>query len=453
MGNVHDRLRKDCHNGLCANEEAEEFFLSKDLLLNLLMILTPILVYQVLLLDRLSSKRPQLEQWLLGLLYGTACVLCMVFPITAGIGFLWDLRWVPFLTAVLYGGWRSGLMAAVLLLSYRLYIGGGLAFVTVVLVAVIVFGGTLWIRKKFHTYNRTQKVLCSMGLSMASFFVMMGSIWYVFDVRDEVSFLTQRDPCFYATYGGLYVFSMAFSVLMIENLMDSARMREEIRKSEKLSIISELAASIAHEVRNPLTVVRGFIQLAQSTMEETNRRYMTTAIAELDRAEFIISDYLNFAKPELDHLERVNVGVEVQNMANFMTSYATMQNVELVTRVEGPLYVFADKAKLKQVIINLVKNSIEAIRHAGRVEVYARRSGDRVLITVSDNGEGMTSAQLERLGKPFYSTKDKGTGLGLMVTFRIVEAMQGTLTFESQKGRGTQATISVSAVDMLQEET
>ncbi|PWK09028.1 two-component system sporulation sensor kinase B [Tumebacillus permanentifrigoris] len=434
-------------------KKMEELLLSRDLLLNLLLILTPIFVYQVLLLDRLSSKRPRLEQWLLGLLYGIACVLCMVFPITAGKDFLWDLRWVPFIISVLYGGWRSGVLAMLLLLGFRLYIGGGLAFYMTVIIAVSAFAGTLWIRKRYMAYNRTQKVFCSLGLTMATFLVMMALIWYVFDARSDVSFLIGQGSCFYSAYAGVYVFSMAFSVLLIENLMESARMREEIRKSEKLSIISELAASIAHEIRTPLTVVRGFIQLAQSSMAETNQSYMATAIAELDRAEFIISDYLNFAKPELDHLERVNVGEEVRNMANFMTSFATMQGVELVTDVQETLYVFADKVKLKQVIINLVKNSIEAIRHGGRVEVQARRSGDRVLITVTDTGEGMTSVQLERLGKPFYSTKDKGIGLGLMVTFRIVEAMQGTLTFESQKGRGTKATISVNAVAMHKEET
>nr|WP_236588065.1 HAMP domain-containing sensor histidine kinase [Tumebacillus amylolyticus] len=394
-------------------------------------------------MERVSTKKPHLDQWLIGLLYGIACDLCMVFPIAFGEDFLWDLRWVPFLIAVLYGGWRSGLVAALLLLGYRLYLGGGISFYSVVVCLLIVFTCTMLIRRRYLSYNRSQKVLCSLGLSLTTFLFMMASIWYVFDAKSQVEYLVGRGCAFYWMYAGLYMFAMTFSVLLIENLMESARMREEIRKSEKLNIISDLAASIAHEVRNPLTVVRGFIQLAQSTMDEDNRRYMRTAISELDRAEFIISDYLNFAKPELEHLERVNIAVEVRNIVTFMTSYATMQAVELTLDVEDTLYVFVDKVKFKQVIINLVKNSVEAIRQGGRIEVRAHRNGDCVQVTVIDNGEGMTAEQVERLGKPFYSTKEKGTGLGLMVTFRIVEAMSGTLTFESEKGRGTQATITV----------
>ncbi|WP_052035846.1 sensor histidine kinase [Tumebacillus flagellatus] len=417
--------------------------MSKDLLLNLLLILTPIFAYHVLLMDRIASKSPRLDPWLFGLVYGVASDLCMLFPIAFGEDFLWDLRWVPYLIAVLYGGWRSGVSATVLLLGYRLYVGGGIAFYAVVACAVVVFACAMWFRKRYVTYSMSQKVIGSIGLSIVTFLIMMASIWYVFDARDSVEYLIRRGYLFYWMYAGLYVFAMTFSVLLIESLMENFRMREEIRKSEKLNIISDLAASIAHEVRNPLTVVRGFIQLSQSSMDEVNKGYMRTAIAELDRAEFIISDYLNFAKPEFEHLEHVDVGHEIQQIVSFMTSFATMQAVELRFDAQESLFVFADKVKLKQVIINLVKNSVEAIRHGGYVEVRALRDRDRVRIHVIDDGEGMTPAQTERLGKPFYSTKEKGTGLGLMVTFRIVEAMQGTLTFHSEKGRGTKATISI----------
>jgi two-component system, sporulation sensor kinase B len=236
-------------------------------------------------------------------------------------------------------------------------------------------------------------------------------------------------------------------VYLTEYLNENALLRTEMQKSEKLNIVSELAASVAHEVRNPLTVVRGFIQLLESTEDVKNKDYMRLVLAELDRAEQIISDYLNLARPQIEKKEHICLSAQLIEMTTLMSSFAAMQGVYLQVEISESLYTIGDKTKLKQAIMNVVKNGIEAIQgNKGYLKVTAIQKDETIIIRVKDSGVGMTKEQLARLGQPYYSLKEKGTGLGLMVTFSILQAHNGTLEYKSESGKGTEAIIILPAV-------
>ena len=414
--------------------------------MNFLLMLIPVIFYQIVLYNSPQEGFNERLQWIMGLLSGISAALCMTYPIHVGADFLWDLRWVPFLTAVLYGGWRGGTAVFLCLVGYRLYLGGGAAFFTTLIDAMVAMALMLWVRPLYFQLSYKKKMLASILMASVFYLFILLSIYCFFLYRGNVGYLLDMGVWFFVFYGALYALAMAASTHFVETLYEHVKMREEMQRSEKLSIISELAASIAHEVRNPLTVVRGFIQLAQHSMDDTNKRYMSTAIVELDRAEFIISDYLNFAKPEADTPELIDVGQKVETVAAIMSSFATMQGVVLRHHSEPGLFINANRIKLKQVIMNLIKNSVEATPNGGQVTVRAFRENEHVLIQVIDTGVGMTPEHVKRLGTPFYSTKEKGTGLGLMVTFRIVEAMGGQLHFRSEPGNGTTATISIPVI-------
>lgn len=416
-----------------------------DLFINLLIVLTPILFYQFFL-DKRYGKEAKYGDWIIGLFSGIACILCMVFPIASGDRFIWDLRWMPFLLAHLYGGYRGGLIAVVLLVGYRFYLGQGLAFYIVLLDALILSAVTLWIRPHFLRFNRIKKTWCSMGLALAAYVLVMGTILWYFSYLGRFSYIVGNGLWFYTFMALSYQLGMIASVYLVENIFDNARMRKEVQRAEKLNIISQLAASIAHEVRNPLTVVRGFIQLSSVSMDEKNRGYMRTAIAELDRAEFIISDYLNFAKPEMEKVEELDVAKQLRDVVEVMGSFALMSGVELRSAFVEGVKARGDRVKFKQVVMNLIKNSVESCSGSSTIHVQLERDEMEVVIRVTDSGVGMNREELERLGNPFYSTKEKGTGLGLMVTFRLVEAMGGTLVFTSEKGKGTEATVRLPLV-------
>ncbi|WP_152667744.1 ATP-binding protein [Aneurinibacillus tyrosinisolvens] len=240
---------------------------------------------------------------------------------------------------------------------------------------------------------------------------------------------------------------MWFAVYLIENMKKNMELQREINRTEKLHVMGELAAAVAHEIRNPMTVVRGFMQLLhQEQIEEHKKRmYTELMIGELDRAEEIINDYLTFAKPEAKHREEIDAGVEVQNAVNVMSSYALLRNVETITGIDHGLFVYLEPSKFRQCLVNLIKNGIEAMPDGGGLQVYAYRRGDSIVVDIIDEGIGMSPEEVSRLGSPFYSTKEKGTGLGLMVCYRIIELFNGKIHVRSEQGKGTAFSILLPA--------
>ncbi|RAV11731.1 sensor histidine kinase [Paenibacillus contaminans] len=219
-----------------------------------------------------------------------------------------------------------------------------------------------------------------------------------------------------------------------------------LQRSEKMQIISELAASVAHEVRNPLQVTRGFLQLLGEKSDDKEKAYMKLALEELDRAANIITDFLTFAKPELEHVTVLQLCDELKHIEGILVPLANLQGGEIELEIPSNLYIRGNSAKLKQALINIVKNSIEALEEKGTIRIWAYEEFGEAIIHIKDNGIGMGPEELAKLGEPYYSNKTKGTGLGLMVTFRIIEVMQGKLQFRSEKGMGTEAIIRFPSV-------
>ncbi|MNI42582.1 Sporulation kinase A [compost metagenome] len=215
----------------------------------------------------------------------------------------------------------------------------------------------------------------------------------------------------------------------------------ELQRAERMEIISELAASVAHEVRNPLQVTRGFIQLLVEKQPASEKVYLNMALEELDRASDIITDYLTFAKPEAGKITNLNVLDEFIHIEGILIPMANMQGGNIFVHIPNDLFIKGNSSKFKQAFINIIKNSIEALNGEGEVQIWAYEENEKVHIHIKDTGEGMDEAVLARLGEPYFSNKTKGTGLGLMVTLRIIEVMDGTIKFSSQKGVGTEVVI------------
>ncbi len=214
----------------------------------------------------------------------------------------------------------------------------------------------------------------------------------------------------------------------------------ELQRSEKMEIISELAASVAHEVRNPLQVTRGFLQLLSEKSSGDERRYLFMALSELDRASNIITDFLTFAKPEFEKISLLSVRDECKHIESILLPLCHLNGGKMLLEVADHLWVKGNSSKFKQAFINIIKNSIESLGEDGSIHIMAYAKEDKVFIHIKDNGSGMDPWVLSRLGEPYFSSnKTKGTGLGLMVTFRIIEAMGGEVRFISTKGAGTES--------------
>ncbi|GAB6929250.1 hypothetical protein JCM10914A_32330 [Paenibacillus sp. JCM 10914] len=221
----------------------------------------------------------------------------------------------------------------------------------------------------------------------------------------------------------------------------------ELQRSEKMEIISELAASVAHEVRNPLQVTRGFMQLLAQNSRGTEKEYFGLALKELDRASGIITDFLTFAKPELEHESRLNVYEELKHVRGILQPLANLNGGTIQLDETKELFITGNSSKLKQAMINIVKNSIEAFDSEGHIQIWAYGEGEEIVVHIKDNGVGMEVGDIARLGEAYFTNKSKGTGLGLMVTFRIIELMHGSIHFQSEKGQGTEVILRFPAVE------
>ncbi|PWK16470.1 sensor histidine kinase [Tumebacillus permanentifrigoris] len=421
--------------------------LSKDLFLNVLIVLFPVLLYQIFY-DRSAQKAIYRSWWFTGLLGGLSAVFCLHYPFVDGYHIFWDFRALPLVLTLLYAGYRAGALALLLEVAFRAYVGGDAAVYSIVFTLVYMclpFG----LKKRFAQGCPRRRLVLGSSLALAAYLMQLFVAALNLRLHTQLSLQIEAAEkiCFLLLIGALQTMTMALAIWLIENLIATNKLRIEMHRAEKLGIISELAASIAHEVRNPLTVVRGFLQLVSHNADPKNKQYMDTAITELDRAVFIISDYLNFAKPQVETLAVFDASRELHDVVGLMTSFALLNGVQINPQLESGLWVRANPDKFKQAVINLLKNSIEASQSTGSVvHLRAYHDPQHIVIQVQDTGVGMTPDMLQRLGQPFYSTKEKGTGLGTMVTLRLIEAMDGELSFASTLGSGTEVTIRLPAV-------
>lgn len=214
--------------------------------------------------------------------------------------------------------------------------------------------------------------------------------------------------------------------------------------SEKLSVIGQLAAAVAHEIRNPLTSLKGFVQLMQVT-KKADDKHLGIMLSEIERINLISGEMLILGKQQDILFGKEEVNDTIKQVIVLMEAQANLDNVgiDFAPSPDGPMFVNADQNQLKQVLINIIKNGVEAIDDHGFVKVVTAKTETQALIKVQDSGAGMDQERIDRLGEPFYSTKEKGTGLGLAVCKKIIERHQGEITYESEKGKGTTVTITL----------
>ncbi|MEH6949268.1 HAMP domain-containing sensor histidine kinase [Bacillus sp. JJ634] len=220
---------------------------------------------------------------------------------------------------------------------------------------------------------------------------------------------------------------------------------EQLQHSERLKTTGQLAAAVAHEIRNPLTVVKGFLQLYSEKDCPVNkdiRETFTLMIDELNTAEEVISQFLTIAKPDKDKkLEIVNVHNVLQSVTDLLKSYGLLRDNKIDLQVSEDCYICANNIEYKQLMINIIKNALEASKIGDSVIVKAKSKNQFVEMKVIDYGDGMSEEEIKSLGTPFYSLKSNGTGLGLMICCHIIEKYNGSIDFQSSKGQGTTVTI------------
>ncbi len=208
-------------------------------------------------------------------------------------------------------------------------------------------------------------------------------------------------------------------------------------KSEKLALVGQMAAGIAHEIRNPLTSIKGFIQLFRSNTYQ--KEYYDIVLSELERINHILGEFLVLAKPSITVFEENELEPLIKDVVTLVNTQSIMNSAQIIVEISPELpTILCEKNQLKQVLINLLKNAIEAMPNGGLIKINAQmKSPNQISIFVNDHGVGIPKERIPTLGEPFYTTKEKGTGLGLMTCFKIIESHHGELIIESEEGIGT----------------
>ncbi|MHB8124141.1 MAG: ATP-binding protein [Desulfitobacteriaceae bacterium] len=236
-------------------------------------------------------------------------------------------------------------------------------------------------------------------------------------------------------------------IASVQNITEQKQLEKAIMRNEKFATVGTLAAGIAHEIRNPLTSVRGFIQLLQPELAKSPKKeYLNIMLDELDRVNGVITDFLNSTKPTLPKRYQVEMPALLEEIQILTECEALLLEINLhfFCPAEIPS-LHIDKDQIKQVLLNIIKNAFDAVGPRGKVEVTAQwqAGSPMVSIIVQDNGVGMDQQTMARIYDPFFTTKESGTGLGMAVTHQIIRNHGGEIKVNSVPGIGSTFIISL----------
>lgn len=231
-------------------------------------------------------------------------------------------------------------------------------------------------------------------------------------------------------------------VVLLENVTELVRLQEEIRRLDRLNLIGEMAAGVAHEIRNPMTVVKGYLQYLGKKVPEDLKLQFDTVLLELGHIENIITDFLSLARSQPGTRERTTVNSVIQEVLPLIAAQAAKSNIEVIPELrDNPATQMLNKKEIKQVILNLVCNSIEAMPHSGHLTIRTGRREKITFFEVADTGSGIAQDKINKIFNPFFTTKNEGTGLGLAICENIVKNHGGKIEVASREGEGTTFTI------------
>ena len=227
-----------------------------------------------------------------------------------------------------------------------------------------------------------------------------------------------------------------------------SELEEQLRRSDRLAIVGELTASLAHELRNPLATIRGIAEILNDELppEIKKGEFFPILIAETERMSAVVENYLNFARKQTERKSRFDVREVVENTCQILAHRAQKAGIRIKADLpDHPVHITGDANDLRQVLVNLLLNAIEAMSLPGEIYLSVKiektdepQGAERVRLSIKDHGSGIDAATLQEIFKPFYTTKSNGTGLGLSIVKRTVEQYHWEIAVESTPGKGSE---------------
>ncbi|MCW2277194.1 PAS domain-containing sensor histidine kinase [Heliophilum fasciatum] len=255
----------------------------------------------------------------------------------------------------------------------------------------------------------------------------------------EMDFYTKKSEKRIGLFAGEIVYHQdQFCLLMVcTDITEQQLMKQEMLRLDRLHLVGQMAAGIGHEIRNPMTTVRGYLQMLSVRPEYgMHQRIFTTMIGELDRANQILCEFLSMARqPDGAHID-TDLREVIDSLVPLMQATALMQNKQIVTKLHDVAAIQGDPKEVRQLLLNLVQNGLDAMEAGGVLTITLKQEHNQTLLSVADQGPGIPAHILERIGTPFLTTKENGVGIGLTICYGIAARHQATIDVSSSP-RGT----------------
>lgn len=293
---------------------------------------------------------------------------------------------------------------------------------------------------KYEVVGKTMRdLLIKSHLSDEELNVVMKNLMIEGQATGTLTLTTRSGKTLHFEYSTKQNVVSHLSLTTFRDVTEKLEMEANLHKSDTLSVIGQLAAGVAHEIRNPMTALKGFIQLLEDSSEGKHSMYFDVISTELNRIDAIINEFLILAKPQAIKFVEHSITQIMSETVNLLSAQAVLYNVQFLLHYDDDLpTLICEPNQLKKVFINMIKNGIEVMPSGGFITISMNQTIDnRIHISIKDEGYGIPEEKLKKLGQPFYTTKERGTGLGLMVSYRIIEEHEGTIKVESEVGKGT----------------
>lgn len=400
-----------------------------NIILNLILIVFPLLIYLVLVCyqDNTNIKRKNL---LLNIALFTSLYLCLKFGITENNNKILLFCNIPIVIAYMKKQTYSGIILSIVNILYCYCIYDTLYIITIIKYISYLMLYICANKKRIRSSSFILSVAVLQGffLSFEYFFKEINVSINEFIILLLIVFI--------------YYFE-AFSILYIFKVIEKIEsLNSTIKLLEKDKVVKDALFKLTHEIKNPLAVCKGYLEMINPDNKEKTIKYIKIMKQEINRSLNIISDFVEYNKIKIVK-EEIDLNLLLEDVYETFKILVNASNIKLIYKdiKDEDIYLKGDYERLKQVIINLLKNSLESIENKGNIKMYTNIYKKYIEIVIEDNGKGMDKETLLKLTEMFYTTKENGTGLGVSLSNEIVKAHNGELIYNSELNKGTKAVI------------
>lgn len=397
------------------------------LVINGIVVVFPILVYTFFIVYEENMKLEK-SNIMLKISLFVSMYLALYFKKYVGLNYQISCLILPIILSYLYNEGKVALILSTLLclhscfsLNYNIYTS-------------IIFFLLLYLAyKKYSKSNMSSKFLINSS-------IVLMLIYFVANLIISYNDIVMLDETISLIMYSLIIYAINYGINESKNIIS---LHMNLKEFEKEKNIKLNLFKITHEIKNPLTVVNGYLSMFDVTDIEKSKRYISILKNEVNRTLNLLSDFMEFTKIKIVKKE-CNFNDLISDVKEVLIPFFIKKNVSYSFCVQNNIIVNMDYNRIKQVIINVIKNAVEACRESnGMVTTTAFTEEDYLIIVVKDNGIGMDKFVLDNILVPFYTTKDNGTGLGVSLSKEILEAHGGTINYDSVKGKYTTCKITI----------